>query len=122
MITLTNPKQVNSILGNDAALVGYDRFVLSPITFIVKGAQVNAGIVLTSTASPEMTPISGSLAINLTTGVLEITIPQVTFFRRVTLSGGQITTVQGWMNSAQTNLEQGLINVTALAGTQSAGI
>ncbi len=122
MITLTDSKQVNSILGNNAALVNYNRFVLHPITWHTKSAQVTAGIVLTSTVSPDMTPIAGALNINLTTGVLEIGIGQVDFFRRVTLSGPQISTVQGWMNSSQNSLEQGLIDIAAIAGTQSVGV
>lgn len=121
MIILTNPKQVNSILGNSAALVAYDRIVLSPLTFDPKSLIISAVIRVTSVASSDMQEILGKLDINTSTGKLLIEIPTLDFYRRLTLSGGQITTVNGWINTTQNTIEAGLITVAVMAGVQSTG-
>ena len=121
MITLTIAKQVNSVLGNEAALVGYDRLVISPLTFDPQALTIRGTIRLTSIASPDMQPIIGSLDINTSQGKLQIEVQQIDFYRRITLSGGQITTINGLITNAQNSIESGLITLGVIAGTQSTG-
>lgn len=121
MIIITDVKQVNSILGNDAAQVAYNRIVLSPITFDPKALTISAVVRVTSVASPDMQEILGRLDINASTGKLLVEIPTLDFYRRITLSPGQITTVTGWLTTTQNTIEAGLISVAVMAGVQSAG-
>lgn len=121
MITLTTPPQINSILGGDAP-VGYNKLVISPITLDPVGTAIQGTLKLTSTASPDMTTITGSLRINLATSELIVEVQQLDFYRRVVLTAGQKTSVQTIINNAQNAVEAGLVSLGVIAGTQSAGV
>jgi hypothetical protein len=112
MITITNPATVNSILGGNAP-VGYSKLVERTITGELR---------LTSTTSPEMPVIQGRLSIQLNTGILEISVQQLDFYRKLGMTAPQIATVQGWITNAQNAIEAGLISVNVVAGVQAAGV
>ena len=123
MITLTTPAQINSVLGG-IALVGYDKLVISPFRFDPINKRIDASIVVTSTTSPDMNAMDGNLTIswNGSTGTLFVSVTQIDFSRRVVLSAGQVTAIQTVVNNAQNALENGLITLGVVSGTQSAGV
>lgn len=120
MITLTTPAQINSVLGGNAP-VGYDRLVLAPFSFDPVTLAVSGTVRLTSTAAPQMQPITGALRINASSGELVIEVAQLDFYRRVQLSGPQITAVLNIIANAQNALEAGLVSLGVVAGVQSPG-
>lgn len=121
MITLTTPPDVNSVLGGNTP-VSYQKLVISPFTFDPVNFAITANVRLTSTTVPAMTPIVGLLTVNVSSGVLEMQVQQLDFYRRVQLSGGQITAVQTIVTNAQNALEAGIVSLAIVAGTQSAGV
>jgi hypothetical protein len=120
MITLTTPAQINSVLGGNAP-VGYDHLVLVPFTMDPSALTVNGTLRLTSSGNPTMQPILGRLSINGGSGVLEVQVEQLDFYRRLQLSGPQISSVTTIIRNAQNALEAGLIGLSVIAGVQSTG-
>lgn len=120
MITLTTPAQINSVLGGSAP-VGYDRLVLNPFQMDPSALTVVGTLQLTSSSTPSMQVITGRLTINGGAGTLEIEVSQLDFYRRIQLSGPQITSVTSIIRNAQNALESGLISLGVIAGTQSTG-
>lgn len=120
MITLTSPPAVNSILGG-AGTVSYDRFVLQTITYDTVNLTVNAVIRITSTTNPDMQAITGRLVIQIASAKLEIQVEQLDFYRRITLTGPQNTSIETLIRNAQNAIENGLITVGVIAGTQATG-
>lgn len=120
MIALTTPAQINSILGGSAP-VAYDHLVISPLTHDPMALTISGTIRLTSTANPDMQPITGRLNVNNSAGTLEVEVQQIDFYRRIRLSGPQITAVNTLISNAQNAVEQGLINMGVIAGVQSTG-
>lgn len=121
MITLTTPPQINSVLGGSAP-IAYNRMIVGPYTMDPTTLLVSATLKLTSVANPTMQPITGTLRINNSTGVLTIEVPQLDFYRQIQLSAAQITSVNGYISGGQNNLESGLISLGVIAGVQSAGV
>jgi hypothetical protein len=120
MITLTNPKPVNSVLGG-TDMVDYDKLVLSDITHDPVAMTTRAQIRITSTAEPDMQLISGSLIVNTATAVLTIEVRQLDFYRQIALTGPQNASVQALIRDAQDALENGLIAVGVVDGVQAPG-
>lgn len=120
MITLTTPPQINSILGGNAP-IAYNKLVVGPFTFTPSNQDVTGQIALTSTAQPDMAAITGTLKISVATAKLEVSVPQLDFYRRVTLTGPQNTAVQNIVRDAQNALEAGLVSLGVIAGVQSTG-
>lgn len=120
MITLTNAKLVNSVLGGTDT-VSYDRFVLSSITYTPETMVVSAIIQITSTAQPNMQPIKGSLSIKCATAILSIEVRQLDFYRQIALTGPENAVAQDFIRDAQNSLENGLISLGVVAGIQSPG-
>jgi hypothetical protein len=122
MITLTTPPEINSILGGSAP-VAYNKLVIGPFTLnpVTLSNGVTGIVRLTSTGSPTMQPINGTLSIDASTGVLTIEVGQLDFYRKVQLSGAQLTSVQNIIANAQNSLEAGLVSLGVIAGTQSTG-
>ena len=120
MITLTTPAQINSVLGGNSP-VGYDHLVLTPFSMDPMGLTVSGSLRLTSTASPDMQAIMGSLRINASSGELVVEVQQLDFYRRIQLSAGQITSVRSIISNAQNALESGLVSLGVISGTQSTG-
>lgn len=120
MITLTTPAEVNSVLGGNAP-VQYNKLVIGPFTFDPVAMLVSSRVRLTSTGSPSMPAIEGSLTIQTSTAVLEISVERLDFYRRVVLSGPQNDAVMTIIRNAQNALESGLVTLGVVAGVQSAG-
>ena len=68
-----------------------------------------------------MQPIVGRLSIDVPTAKLEIEVKQLDFYRRVTLTGPQNNAVLGYIQSAQNNLENGLVSLLLVDGVQTTG-
>lgn len=120
MITLTTPAQINSVLGGNAP-VGYNHLVLAPFTMDPQTLLVTGSLKLTSTTAPTMQAITGRLTINNSSGVLEIEVAQLDFYRRIQLAAGGIAAVNTIISNAQNALEAGLITLGVIQGVQSAG-
>ena len=121
MITLTNPSLVNSVLGGEDT-VAYDKMVLDQIRYITSGSkEVTANVRITSTTQPSMQEINGSLKIEIGTSTLTIEVAQLDFKSRLTLTGGQVTSITNLITNAQDALENGLITVGVVDGTQATG-
>jgi len=120
MITLTNAPLVNSVLGG-IATVEYDKLTLASITHDPITMITNARIRITSTAEPTMQAVYGSLIINTATAVLTIEVQQLDFYRQITLTGPQNTTAQLFITDTQNVLENGLISLGVIDGTQANG-
>jgi len=121
MITLTNPKLVNSVLGGTNT-VAYDKMVLDQIRYITTGTKtITANVKITSTSEPNMQPINGSLSVELGSGVLTIEVQQLDFYRQITLTAGQNTAVTALVTDAQDALEAGLLTVGVVDGVQETG-
>jgi hypothetical protein len=119
-ITLTSPPAVKSVLGG-AGTVAYDKFVLASITYDTVEMSVMATMRITSTASPDMQPIMGRLYVTLANAKLEIQVDQLDYYRRLTLTGPQSTSLQNQIRAAQDSLESGLVTLGLIAGTQAQG-
>lgn len=120
MITLTTPAQINSVLGGTSP-VAYDHLIISPLTHDPMSLSVTGTIRMTSTAAPDMQPITGRLSVDASKGVLEVEVSQLDFYRRIKMSAGQITAVMGMISAAQNAVEAGLISMGVIAGIQSTG-
>lgn len=120
MITLTTPASVNSVLGGNTP-VNYDHLVLSPLTHDPTALTITGTVRITSTANPDMQPITGRLTINASSGVLEVEVSQLDFYRRVRLSSPQILAVTGMISAAQNAVESGLVSLGIIAGVQTTG-
>jgi hypothetical protein len=121
MITLTTPPEINSVLGGNTP-VAYDKLVIAPFTFDPVGLMINANLQLSSTTVPTMQVIRGTLQINTSNGQLTIEVPQLDFYRKISLSGGQLTSAQTVVTNAQNALEAALVTLGLIAGVQSAGV
>jgi hypothetical protein len=121
MITLTNPPSVTSVLGGNT-LVAYNHFFLSPIAVDPVALTITGTVRITSTADPNMQEITGSVNINTSTGILKIEVPQLDFYRRVQLSGPQITAINTVISGMQNDVENGILSVGVIAGVQSQGV
>ena len=119
MITLTTPPAVKTVIGGNTT-TSYDRFILSQITYDTVAKTVNGLVRITSTAAPEMTPMTGTFKVSGTT--LDVMVEQLDFYRRVTLDQAQRDAVQALITTAQTSLENGFVSLGVVAGVQSPGV
>lgn len=120
MITLTTPHEINSILGGTAP-VPYNKLVLAPFTMDAVSQMVSGTLRLTSTTSPTMQPIVGTLRINVPAAELIIEVPQLDFYRRVVTSSGQNTAILAQIEAAQAALENGLVSLGVVSGVRTVG-
>jgi hypothetical protein len=120
MITLTNPVAIRTVLGSNVS-VNYDRMVLTPINLDPVTKLVGATIRITSTTQPANTPLVGTLQIG-ETGLLVIDLERAGIYRTLQLTAGQRTSVGNIIAAAQNSLEQGLIDLAVVAGTQAPGV
>lgn len=123
MITLTNAKAVPNVLGGTST-VSYDKFVVTAINYDTVNKRINGSIKLTCTADTAQTPLLGSFSIlpQASPAVIQIDVPDVPFHRIINLSGAQQTAVLGWFDTVQAQIENGMISIGAIAGTQSTGV
>jgi len=123
MISLTTPISIKSVLGGTAT-VSYDKMVISPFVLDAIARTVRGSLVLTSTANPAMQPLIGTLVVTIpATGnsILETSVPQLDFYRKITLTSAQKTALLLIITDAQDSLESGLISLGLIAGAQSTG-
>jgi hypothetical protein len=121
MITLTTAPEINSILGGNAP-VPYNKLVLGPFTLDPVGGAVNGTLRLTSTTSPQMQAIRGTLTINIAQNTLTVEVAQLDFYRQVQLNVGQVNSVNTIITNAQNALEAGLVSLGVIAGAQTTGV
>lgn len=121
MITLTDPAEINSVLGGNAP-VAYDKVVLSPFKVDPVARTIIATVRATSTTAPTMQPISGAMTVNAATAKLTFEVSTLDVLpREISLTGPQVTAVQNIITNAQNALEAGLVSLGIVAGTQSTG-
>lgn len=121
MITLTNPVQINDSIGGITKLK-YDILRLTNITSDPLTQAINAQVQLRSSANANAPLITGNLSI-LTQGNPNavLNIPNLGVFININISTA-ISTIQGWINTLQNNIEVGLISTSTVVGTQSTGV
>jgi hypothetical protein len=77
---------------------------------------------ISSSANPDMQSVNGSMTINCVTAKLTIAVPQLDFYRQVTLTGPQNTFVtDNVIRASQNTLESGLVTLGVVAGVQTTG-
>lgn len=119
MITLTTPPSINSVLGGNSP-ISYDKLVVSPITIDPMNSVISGNLQLTSNSNPTMPNINGSF--HISGGVVTVTVNQLDFYRRVTLTALQQTQVTNILTNTQATLENGLISLGVINGVQSPGV
>lgn len=123
MITLTTPIQVPSTLGSSAT-TAYNKLRIVSANADPVSQGINAQVQLMVSSNAVAPIIYGTLSIVTTGGgpVCNITIPTLNFYIGISLTGPQVTAVQGWIASLQNSVEAGLISIAAVSGTQSNGV
>lgn len=120
MITLTTPKSVNNVLGS-ATTVSYDKVVITSLSYDIVAKLISGAIKLVSSTIGSQTPIIGTVTISVSSATATVLFPTLAFSSTVALSGPQTTSVQGWFDTVQAQVEGGLVSVGIIAGTQSTG-
>jgi hypothetical protein len=121
MITMTTPEVINTVLGGNVP-VNYDKIVLSPINFDPVNQLIAANVRMSSTASPNQQTITGTLTVKTLTSELILEVPQISFYRRMLLNTGQNTAISNQIETAQAQVENGVITLGVVAGTRSGGV
>lgn len=120
MIILTTPVQVPSSLGATTT-VAYNKLRCVNISADPVGGTITCAVQLLVSTNANAPIISGSLAINLTTTTCTIQVPTLNFYSSVSVTG-EVSTIQGWINTLQNAVESGLITEGLAAGVQSTGV
>ena len=121
MITLTDPLQVITTIGSGSRAL-YDRLELASIAIDVINKNITGTCQLVASTGG-VPPIPGTYNIPTSgAALMTISIPNALYFAEVPLTSTQQSTVQGWINTAQNNVEAGLIALGVAAGTQTPGI
>lgn len=123
MITLTTPLQITSVIGSSTT-IGYNKLRVVQILSDPLTLTINASVQILVSNTPTAPIIDGTLSIVATGGSPQaiLTIPNIDSFASVSLAGANLTTVQGWITSLQNSIENGLVSVALVAGTQSSGV
>jgi len=120
MITLSTAPVINSVIGGNAP-INYDKFVINSLSFDTESKNINATVKITSTTNPDMTALSGKLTISFAGAIAELQVAQLDFYRRIRLSGPQQNAVATLVSDCQDSLENGLLSLGLVAGTQATG-
>jgi hypothetical protein len=123
VITLTTPKAVSIVLGG-AATVNYDKLVVTQISYDTIAKQITGQCKVVCTADAAQTPLVGNFTIfpQNAPATISISIPLFPFTRTINLTAPQITSVLGWFDTNQAQIEGGFISVGEVAGVQSTGV
>lgn len=121
MIILSVAMNVRSVLGSTET-VPYDKMILDNIRLGTVTQTAFATVRLTCSTLPAQQPIDGNLTINASEFWLELQIIQLDFFRRITITTGQATTLLNMIRDCQNDIESGLITLGVVAGLQSTGV
>jgi|JI10StandDraft_1071094.scaffolds.fasta_scaffold02807_25 hypothetical protein len=119
MITLSTPPQLKTVLGG-AGSTAYDKFYLSQIVYDTDRGTINGLGKMTSTTSPDAPVLDARY--HISGGILEIDVERLNFLARVKMNAGALAAVAAMIAAAQSALEQGMIDLGALSGTQKAGV
>lgn len=120
MITLTTPIQIPNSLGA-ATTTPYNKLRVRSISVDPVTLFLNATIELMDSSDTTQPTINGTLVID-SVGHVIIELPNINFFRTVTVSGAALNVVQGWMTTLQNSIESGLVSQGLVAGTQTTGV
>lgn len=122
MITLTNAVPINVVVGGNTQ-VQYNKLVVAPFAMDGIRQRIDATVVVTATGTPEATPITGTLTIDIPGGNLFLLrIPDLDITLRKVLTSPQATAIINAIETSQAAIENGLITLNAVAGTRSAGV
>lgn len=121
MITLTTPPSINSVLGGSAP-VAYGKLVIGPFSMDGVTQTITGNLRLTSTANPTMQPILGSLRVSVPSAEVIVEVAQLDFYRKITTNSSQNTALLAVIETAQQQLENGLITLGVIAGVRTAGV
>lgn len=123
MITLTTPKPVPIVLGGSAT-VSYDKLVVTSINYDTISKQISGSVRITCTADAAQTPLTGTFSIlpQVSPATITLSVSGFPFNRTLNLTAGQVTSVLGWFDTVQAQIESGFITVGEVAGSQSAGV
>lgn len=119
MITLTTPIVLPRVLGG-ATTVNYDKLVAEQVTYFATPGNIQATVHVLASADPAAQPLSGTLTIangEANFRIADLDIPPI----KLALSGPQQTGVRNRVNAQQDTLEDDLIAVGFVDGTQSTG-
>lgn len=120
MITLSQPAEINSILGGNAP-IAYNKLVIGPFTMDPVAQTISGTLRLTSTGNTTMQAITGRLSISVPAAEVIVEVQQLDFYRRIITNSGQNTAILNQIEAAQAQIENGLISLGVIAGTRSAG-
>jgi hypothetical protein len=121
MITLTNTIPVTTVLGSTNK-TAYDRLRLTSIVYDVTNKSISGSCEIVVSTNAQAQAIQGSYTIPTTgAAILQVTIPSLPFYASLPLTTAQQATVAGWVQTAQNQVEGGLVAVGVIAGVQSAG-
>ena len=119
MITLSTPPQVKTVLGG-AGSVSYDKFVLTQIVYDTSLRTINGLGKLSSSTNTDVPVLDARY--KFAGPILEIDVERLNFLARVKMDAAAQAIVQEYITNAQNAIEQGMIALGALAGTQKNGI
>jgi len=119
MIKLTNPVSINSVLGGTGVSV-YDKLDVTPFTMDPVNQMITGTLRLTSSANASQPPILGTLEISTTS--VSVQIPQINFFCNLGLTAQQGQLIPQYIETAQAEIENGLVALGLAAGARSAGV
>lgn len=120
MITLTTPPTINTVIGGNAP-VGYDKLVMSDIRLDPITGHIRAAINMSSTGTPQMDAVRGTLHIDWDSKRIIVSVPQLDFFKSANLTAGQQNAVTTIIADAQNALESGVITLGFIDGIQTPG-
>jgi hypothetical protein len=123
MISLTTPAAVPGELGASSANSFGKLRIMSILADPVTQA-ISAQVQLLDTANTNLPAIIGTLVITTqgNSPQVAISVPALNIQSVVPLTGGEQTTVQGWITVLQNAIEAGLVGLGLIAGTQSTGV
>ena len=121
MITLSNAAVINSVIGGNVP-IDYDKFVLSALQIDPMTGNIRAQVRLTSISNPEMDAITGTLLIDGNSHRAVIEVSRLDFYKSAVLTTAQQNAVQTIINNAQNAVENGMISIGFVSGTQSTGV
>lgn len=122
MITLTTPAQLATVLGGTTK-TNYDRFEITAIAYDLIAQSVSGMCRLVCSGNASAAPVPGSFFIPVANGLLmTVSLPTLPFLASITLTPAEQVAVQGWITAAQNTVEQGIVAVGAVTGTQASGL
>lgn len=118
MITLTNPFKILDVLGG-LATVDYETVVIVSLNVDTERDSATGRLELRSSALSRPN-VPGSLRIltNVDPSIV-VEFPDLGYFKKVSLSGAQASTVSSVLQAFQADVESGLVSLGLVAGVQS---